>query len=50
MMQLFLLPGGLLCNAFGLNGDSDHRQMLRSFLNILILGAISIAVAFQIAL
>jgi hypothetical protein len=50
MTQLFLLPGDLLCNAFGLKGDSDHRQVLRSFFNMIIWGAISIAVALWIAL
>ena len=50
MINLFLLPGDLLCNAFGLKGESDHRQVLRSFFNMIIWGAISIAVALYIAL
>ncbi len=49
MTQLFLPPGNLLCNAFGLKGDSDHRQVLRSFFNMVIWGAISIAAALWIA-
>ena len=35
MLQLFLMPGGLVCNAVGLREDSDHRQILRMFLNTL---------------
>ena len=50
MINLFLLPGDLLCNAFGLKGESDHRQVLRSFFNMMIWGAVSIAVALYIAL
>jgi hypothetical protein len=50
MMYIFLLPGDLLCNAFGLKGESDHRQVLRSFFNMMIWGAVSIATALYIAL
>lgn len=50
MTNLFLLPGDLLCNAFGLKGESDHRQVLRSFFNMMIWGAVSIAVALYVAL
>ena len=39
MTKLFLLPGGLICNAIGLTEDSDNRQILRMFLNTLIWGA-----------
>src|SRR6516164_10722692 len=38
MTKLFLLPGGLICDAIGLTEDSD-RQILRMFLNTLIWGA-----------
>ena len=38
MTKLFLLPGGLICDAVGLTEDSD-RQILRMFLNTLIWGA-----------
>jgi hypothetical protein len=48
--RLFLLPGDLLCNVFGLTGDSDHRQILRSFFNMMIWGAMSIAVALKVML
>jgi hypothetical protein len=50
MITLFLLPGDLLCNAFGLKGESDHRQVLRSFFNMMIWGAVSIAITLTIAL
>ena len=38
-MKLFLLPGGLICDAVGLIEDSESRQILRMFLNTLIWGA-----------
>jgi hypothetical protein len=50
MVKLFLLPGDLICDAFGLRGESDHRQVLRSFFNMMIWGAIGIGVALKIAL
>ena len=39
MTKLFLLPGGLICDAVGLTEDNDNRQILRMFLNTLIWGA-----------
>jgi len=48
--RIFLLPGDLLCTAFGLVGESDHRQVLRSFFNMMIWGAITIGVALMVAL
>lgn len=50
MLKLFLLPGDLLCNAFGLRGESDHRQVLRSFFNMMFWSAISIGIALKIDL
>lgn len=50
MTQYFLLPGDLVCDAFGLKGESDHRQILRSFFNMMIWGAIGIAIALKISL
>ena len=47
---VFLLPGDLICNAFGLEGESEHRQVLRSFFNMMIWGAISIGVALKVML
>jgi hypothetical protein len=35
MTKLFLLPGGLICDAVGLTEDSKSRQILRMFLNTL---------------
>ena len=39
MTKLFLLPGGLICDAVGPTEDSESRQILRMFLNTLIWGA-----------
>ena len=50
MLRLFLQPDDLMCNAFGLRGESDHRQVLRSFFNMMIWGAIGIAIALKISL
>ena len=50
MTRVFLMPGDWLCNAFGLVGESDHRQVLRSFFNMMIWGAIAIGLALKIAL
>jgi hypothetical protein len=41
MTKLFLLPGGLICDAVGLK-DSESRQILRMFLNTLIWGAVGV--------
>ena len=40
-----LLPGDLVCNAVGFVGESDHRQILRSFANMLIWGAVGVGIA-----
>ncbi len=48
MTTIFLLPGDRLCNAFGLRGESGHRQVIRSYLNMIIWGAICIAIALKI--
>jgi hypothetical protein len=45
MLTLFLLPGDLVCDAAGVPVDSDHRQVLRSFINMMFWGAAAIAVA-----
>lgn len=50
MTKLFLLPGDLICNAFGLVGESEHRQVLRSFFNMLIWSAVAIAVTLKFSL
>lgn len=50
MLKLFLLPGDLFCNAFGMKGESESRQVLRSFFNMMFWSAIGIAVALMIFL
>jgi hypothetical protein len=50
MTRVFLMPGDSLCNAFGLVGESDHRQVLRSFFNMMIWGAITIGLAIKMTL
>lgn len=35
MTSIFLMPGSLVCDAVGLRDNSDHRQILRMFLNTL---------------
>jgi len=49
-MKLFLLPGDLACDAFGVPAMSDHRQILRIFVNTLFWGAVSIAGALAVSL
>ncbi|MBV1694278.1 MAG: hypothetical protein KGP27_07455 [Hyphomicrobiales bacterium] len=49
MIRLFLLPGDLLCDAFGLKGESDHRQVLRSFFNMMIWGAVGVVAVVMLA-
>jgi hypothetical protein len=48
MTRLLLLPGDLLCDAFVVPPASDHRQILRSYFNITIWGALAMAVALKI--
>lgn len=50
MIRLFLMPGDLICDAFGLEGESDHRQVLRSFFNTMIWSAVGIGIALKIML
>jgi hypothetical protein len=50
MIRLFLLPGDLACNAFGVPSESDHGAILRSYFNILIWGTLATAAALKIAL
>ena len=44
MTKLFLLPGALICDAVGLTEDSEHRQILRMFLNTMIWGAVGVII------
>jgi hypothetical protein len=50
MSRLIVLPGDLVCDALGLPADSDHRQVLRSYINIIIWGALATAAALKIVL
>ena len=50
MTRLFLLPGDVICDACGLRGESPHRQILRSFLNMMIWGVVSVVVALKLTL
>jgi hypothetical protein len=50
MTRLFLMPGDLICDAFAVPQMSDHRQILRSFFNIMIWGAVGTGVALKIGL
>jgi hypothetical protein len=45
MSRLFLMPGSLVCDRVGLREDSDHRQILRMFLNTLFWGTASVIAA-----
>ncbi len=49
MIKLFLLPGDLLCDAAGLEREGPNRQVLRSFFNMMIWGAIMIGIAILVA-
>jgi len=49
-LNLFLLPGDLVCDITGIPPESDHRQILRSFVNMLLWGAASVAVALWVLL
>jgi hypothetical protein len=50
MTRLLLLPGDLICDAMKVPVDSDHRQILRSFFNMMIWSALAIGVALRISL
>lgn len=44
LTKAFLFPGDLVCNLAGLPADSDHRQVLRSVINMMVWGAVAVAV------
>lgn len=50
MLTLFLLPGDVVCDLAGLPKASDHRQVLRSFVNMMVWSAVAIAGALWILL
>lgn len=49
MLQLLLLPGDLLCDWARLEREGANRQVLRSFFNMMIWGAIMIGLAIALA-
>ena len=49
-LRLFMLPGDLACDAFGVARQTDHAQVLRSFFNMIVWGAVAVGVAFRLAL
>ncbi len=48
MLWLFLLPGDLVCDWSGITPDSDHRQVLRSFINTIVWGAVASGVTILV--
>ena len=48
MIRLFLMPGDLICNAVGLKDESPNKQVLRSFFNMMIWGAVGLAVMLHL--
>ena len=47
-MRFFMLPGELACDAAGLPEDSDHRIVLRMFVNTLTWGVLLVGAALAI--
>ena len=45
MLKIFLYPGDAVCDLAGVPADSDHRQILRSFINTVAWSTIAIGVA-----
>jgi hypothetical protein len=43
MERVFLQPGEAVCDVMKLPPDSDHRQVLRMFVNTLFWGAVGVA-------
>lgn len=50
MTKLFLLPGDLICRSVGLKEESENKQVLRSFFNMMIWGAVGLAVMLAVML
>lgn len=48
-MLKYFSPGDWLCDAVGLAAEDENRQILRMFINTLVLGAIGVAVGLWIA-
>jgi len=45
MTRLLLSPGDLACDAVGIASESDHRMILRMFLNTLIWGTVCVGLS-----
>lgn len=50
MLSIFMFPGDIVCDLAGGPANSDHRQSLRSFINMMVWGAVAIAGTFWISL
>ncbi|HML41295.1 hypothetical protein [Hyphomicrobium zavarzinii] len=50
MLSIFLIPGDLVCNWAGIPASSDHRMILRSFINTMVWSGVAIAAALWISL
>lgn len=44
-VRLFMMPGDLVCDLVDLERGSDHRQVLRMFVNTIFWSAVAIAAA-----
>lgn len=49
-MRFFLAPGDIVCDLFGLPATGDHRQILRSFFNMLFWGFFAATIGLMIAM
>jgi hypothetical protein len=49
MLRLFLLPGDLICDLSGVAVATDHRQVLRSFINTIVWGVLASGTAVWIS-
>jgi len=45
VLDLFLLPGDLVCDFTNVPRESDHRQVLRSFINTIVWSAVASGLA-----
>lgn len=50
MTSIFLQPGDMICDWAGVPAESDHRQVLRSFINMIVWGAAAIWIALELML
>lgn len=48
MARIFLFPGEFVCAALGMRVENDHRQILRTFVNILIWGIVATWIAVKL--